>query len=201
MRLRVTKVTRSFGSRRVVGPISFEAGPGRVVGIAGANGSGKTTLLKVVAGLIRPTSGSVDVDGASTRDVPLALGWVAPDLSLYGELTPRENLTFFARVAGRMLTKSEVDDRLEDVGLDSARMTETAARSLSTGQRQRLKLAYAVLLDPALLLLDEPSSNLDEAGRAIVMKVVASQRRRGATVIASNDPRDLALADETVALG
>lgn len=198
--LRVRSVTRSYGSRRVLGPVSFEAAPGRVVGIAGANGSGKTTLLKIVAGLIRPTSGTVDLDGVLTRDVPLSLGWVAPDLALYGELTPPENLVFFGRVAGRAFRTGDVDARLEDVGLDPVRMRDTETRALSTGQRQRLKMAYAVLLDPGLLLLDEPGSNLDEAGRAIVMKVVAAQRRRGTAVIASNDPRDLALADETVAL-
>ena len=187
-------VTRSYGARRVFGPLSLEVSPGRVLGIAGPNGSGKTTLLRTLAGLIRPSSGTVRLDGEDPRDVPHRIGWVAPDLALYGELSAAENLTFFAEVAGRSVSVAE---RLEDVGLANR---SDPSGALSTGQRQRLKLAFALLADPPFLLLDEPTSNLDEAGRAIVMKVVAAQRRRGAAVIASNDARDLALADETISI-
>lgn len=194
MPLVADRLTRSYGARRIYGPLSFEVAPGRVLGIAGANGSGKTTLLKTLAGLIRPSSGSITLSGKSPRDVPERIGWVAPDLSLYAELTPAENLAFFAEVAGRQV---DIEERLADVGLANRDVPTSA---LSTGQRQRLKLAFATLSDPPLLLLDEPTSNLDEAGRAIVMKVVAAQRRRGAAVIASNDPRDLALADETLSI-
>jgi heme exporter protein A len=208
MRLHVDRLTRSFGPRRIFGPLSFEVLPGRVLGIAGQNGSGKTTLLKTLAGLIRPSSGTVSLVTASgagdsrvtPREAPRLLGWVAPDLSLYAELTAAENLSFFARLTGARHENEDLSARLTAVGLDPLRVAGAPAGTLSTGQRQRLKLAFATQHQPGLLLLDEPGSNLDEAGHGVVASVVALQRGRGITVIASNDPRDLALTDERVAL-
>ena len=205
MRLVAENVSRSFGPRRVFGPLSFAMEPGRVLGVAGANGSGKTTLVKVLAGLLRPSSGSVRLEDPAGARLPVreaagAIGWCAPDLSLYGELTPAENLQFFARVAGRPRTTGEIDGRLAFVGLDPKRLRSTRTRFLSTGQRQRLKLAYSVLSSPAVLLLDEPGSNLDEAGHRAVAAIVAGQRERGSVVLATNDPVELALADEKVTL-
>lgn len=204
MRLVADRLVRSFGARRIVGPLSVELLEGRVLGVAGANGSGKTTLLKTVAGLLRPTAGTVQLEenGTSrpTRDVPERIGWVAPDLALYGELTPAENLAFFSRLGGLPVDRSTIDGKLEAVGLDPKRVAALPTRALSTGQRQRVKLAFATLRRPALLLLDEPGANLDVAGREIVRIVVETQRAHGAVVIASNDPGDLALADETVRL-
>ena len=205
MRLEAEKLTRAFGARRIFGPLSFEVAKGGVLGVAGANGSGKTTLLRVLSGLLRPTTGRVAIEGLGgaplpPRDVPWAIGWAGPDLTLYGDLTAAENLEFFAEVAGMPRADVGADARLEGVGLDPRRLEALPSRMLSTGQRQRLKLAYATLSDAPLLLLDEPGANLDEPGRAIVMKVVAAQRAKGATVIASNDPRDLALADRTVTI-
>jgi heme exporter protein A len=207
MRLVAENLSRSFG-RRAFGPVSFRVEAGRVLGVAGENGSGKTTLLKTLAGLIRPSGGWARIflegeearDGHEPRDVTSLIGWCAPDLSLYGELTAQENLTFFERVRGLVPAPGRALALLEGVGLPLESHSKKALSSLSTGQRQRVKLAFATLHEPGLLLLDEPGANLDEAGRSIVEKVVASQRRRGITVIASNDPRDLALSDERVTL-
>jgi len=197
-------LTRSFGRRRIVGPLSFRVSPGRVLGVAGPNGSGKTTLVKTLAGLIRPTTGGVFLEGEggrrSPRDAADRIGWVAPDLALYGELTAAENLRFFARLHGRPDSAAWADETIARVGLDPSRVAATPLRALSTGQRQRIKLVYATLHDPAVLFLDEPSSNLDDAGRAVVAAIVAGQRARGVTVVASNDPGDLALSDERVTL-
>src|SRR5450830_1191364 len=203
MRLVAEGLSRSFGTRKVIGPLSFSLENGRVLGVAGENGSGKTTLLRVLAGLIRPSSGRVvfEEDGMSLapRDASHALGWFAPDLALDGALTAAENLDFFAAVRGLRPDKGAAERWLAGVGLDPRRVADIPLRAL-WGQRQRVKLAYATLHDPGVLLLDEPGANLDEAGRAVVQKVVASQRSRGIAIIASNDLRDLALADERLAL-
>ena len=206
MRLVADSLSRSFGRRRIFGPLSFEVPEGTVLGVAGSNGSGKTTLLKTLAGLIRSSGGSAKIflEGGSTgaghepREIPWCIGWVAPDLALYGELTAEENLDFFERVRGRTSTRAE--DLLAGVGLSESSYSKKSLSSLSTGQRQRVKLAYATLHDPSVLLLDEPSSNLDADGVEVVARVVAAQRSRGIAIIASNDPRDLALADETLSL-
>jgi heme exporter protein A len=204
MRLVADSLSRSFGTRKIIGPLTFCLENGRVLGVAGENGSGKTTLLRVLAGLIRPTGGRVVFENGGEsfvpRDAAHVLGWCAPDLALYPELTAEENLEFFERVRGRTPTPDRARALLEGVGLPSESHSKKSLSSLSTGQRQRVKLAYATLHDPGVLLLDEPGANLDEAGRAVVQKIVASQRARGITIIASNDPRDLALADETVSL-
>lgn len=205
MQLVAEQLSRSFGPRRIFGPLSFQVGPGEVLGVAGANGSGKTTLVKTLLGLVRPSAGKVflaDESGTKTppRDAPWLLGWAAPDLALYGELTAAENLEFFARVAGLTHDEASAVARLAALGLPAERATSVPSASLSTGQRQRLKLAFATLAAPAVLFLDEPTANLDEAGREAVASIVAEQRTRGAVVLASNDPRDLALTDRRVSL-
>jgi heme exporter protein A len=207
MLLLVENLTRSFGARRVFGPLSFEVAPGTVFGVAGANGSGKTTLLKVLAGILRPSGGQARFffegeEGTPRfpRDVPDLLGWCAPDLNLYGELTAEENLLFFERVRGLSASSTHARALLESVGLPPDSHSTKVLSALSTGQRQRVKLAFATLHEPAALFLDEPSSNLDADGVEIVARIVAGQRARGLAVIASNDPRDLALTDARISL-
>lgn len=207
MRLVAEKLCRSFGPRKIFGPLSFATGPGMVLGVAGANGSGKTTLVKTLVGLIRPSSGSVHLEDdarpgerIAVRDARGAVGWCAPDLALYGELTPAENLEFFARVSGHPIPREEAERRIAEVGLDPKRLRTIRTRFLSTGQRQRVKLAYSVLGSPAVLFLDEPGSNLDVAGHRAVEAIVSLQRQRGCVVLATNDPGELALADERVTL-
>ena len=207
MQLIADKLSRSFGARRIFGPFSFEVGPGEVLGVAGANGSGKTTLLRTIVGLLRPSAGSVSVgppgpDGKrpGPRDRPHAFGWAAPDLALYGELTAAENLSFFARVSGKPVSGTRIDEILAGLGLIPDRISATPIRYLSTGQRQRLKLGFATFREPPFVILDEPGSNLDEPGRVVIEKLVAAQRKNGGTIIASNDSRDLSLTDRVLTL-
>ncbi len=171
--------------------------------VTGRNGSGKTTLLKILAGLLRPTSGQVRIEregraltGAERR---LAVGWAGPDLAFYGELTGEENLRFFREAAGQALPGAEIRRRLTGVGLAETAL-DRRVEEYSTGMRQRLRVAFAMLFDPPILLLDEPFSGLDVEGRETVHGLVADARKRGAVVLASNDERDLLEPDRRVEL-
>ncbi len=206
MRLIAENLSRSFSGRRIFGPLSFEVAGGQALGISGRNGAGKTTLLKTIAGLIRPSLGSVvfERDGGLRLDavsVRPFLGWAAPDLALYGELSGLENLQFFHEVSGFPFDEKTARSQFESLGLPR-RAASVPTRTLSTGQRQRLKLAFATSRMPSFLLLDEPSANLDAEGfRAVAMIVEAQRARGGVAIIASNDPRDLGLASATLDLG
>lgn len=170
--------------------------------IAGRNGSGKSTLMRIIAGLLPPSAGRVgvcasgqDLDALSRRAV---IGAVAPDLQLYGELTGAENLRFFAELRGMPLERDRLAALLERVGLKGR--GRELVRNYSSGMRQRLKYAFALLHEPQLLLLDEPTANLDTDGVRMVESVLDEQRRRGAVVIATNEPRELAWGDAVVDL-
>ncbi len=190
--LSAENLSKSFSGTPLFDGVSFEAGTG-LLAVAGPNGSGKTTLLKILAGLLSPTAGRVRVeqDGRALAgsEKRLAIGWAGPDLELYGELTGEENLRFFRKAAGQPAGDDAIRSRLADAGL-----SEAAARrrvdAYSTGMRQRLRLAFALLFDPPVLVLDEPYSGLDVSGREVVRRVVTAARSRGAVVLASNDERD-----------
>lgn len=205
-RLRIDDVRKSYGPRRVLPGITLEAGPGETVAVVGPNGSGKSTLLKIVAGLLRPTRGAVGltIRGREVSDVAerrRAVGYAAPDLTLYPELTGRENLHFFGAVRGEPLSDEETDRRLDAVGLKGRGGDPVSV--YSSGMRQRLRLAFAWRGgDAPLLLLDEPSLALDEKGVALIADMVDRQRdRRGVTLVATNDAREAALAERRIVLG
>lgn len=172
--------------------------------VTGRNGSGKTTLLKILAGLLSPTAGRVRVerDGRALAgdERRLAIGWAGPDLTFYGDLTGEENLRFFRQAAGRALPDAEIRRRLAETGLAETAVSRRV-EEYSTGMRQRLRIAFALLFDPAIVLLDEPFTGLDVEGREIVHASIAAARRRGAVVLASNDERDFVEPDRRVALG
>ncbi len=193
---------KRYGRLRVFRDIRAEAHSGQVLVLAGPNGSGKSTLLRIVAGLTRPTSGQVlftrDGRPLPAEERRRLTGLVAVDVALYGELTAWENLSFFARVRGLRLAPEEGERWLEEVGL--AGRGQDPVQTYSSGMRQRLKFACAMLHRPALLLLDEPGASLDEAGRDMVAGLIARQRRHGLVVLATNDPEEVAHGDVIVRL-
>jgi len=201
--LTAENLSKSFSGPPLFRDLSLSIAGG-FVGVAGRNGSGKTTLLKILAGLARPTGGRVRLerDGRPLAEPArrLAVGWSGPDLELYDELTAEENLLFFRRAAGFPEGRDEARRRLRECGLAEEALGRQVAE-FSTGMRQRLRLAFATLFDPEVLLLDEPANGLDAEGRGILSALVERARRRGAVVVASNDERDLARADERVELG
>ena len=191
-----------FAPGRGLEPVSFaHEGPG-CVAIVGPNGAGKSTLLRVVAGLLRPSAGAVTVTADGRAIAPPArrsiVGFASPELAFYDELTVEETLAFVAEARNLDDRAGHVRCALDRVGLASRAHDRVAA--LSSGMRQRLRLAFALLHRPPILLLDEPGSHLDDEGRALTAAIVAEQRREGLVMLATNDERESALADSRIEL-
>lgn len=203
--VRLDKVEHHFGARRVFSPIEAAFASGETGVFTGANGAGKSTLFRIVAGLLQPSGGSVQVvRGAESLDALARrahIGYVSPDLTLYRELTGAENLQFFSELQGKELRKSELAEMLAEVGLKGRGRDLVGA--YSSGMRQRLKYAFALLNAPPILLLDEPTANLDVAGVEMVERIIARQREHpqgGITLIATNEPRELDWGDRLIRL-
>ena len=205
IRVEFSEVAKRFDERVVFRSVSGAAAPGEVLAVTGPNGSGKSTLLSILCGLLRPTRGEVRYlrceDEVELRriDWKRELGTVAPAMSLYEELDAMENLRFFARVRGLSSAGDRCRECLDQVGLDPHR--RTLVGGYSTGMHQRLKIAQAMLHDPGVLFLDEPSSNLDPAGRDWLEEWVRSAVEQAKTVVlATNDTREMAWGTRHVAL-
>jgi heme ABC exporter ATP-binding subunit CcmA len=200
--LKVTNLCKYYSRTLLFKGISFELGAGEILGITGWNGSGKSTLLRIIAGLVRPTAGQVEMS-YEDETIPKEsrrrfLGMVAPALALYEELTALENMEFFCKVRGVSYDRGNCLHIMERVGL--AEHVHKMCRNYSSGMKQRLKLVQALLHDPPLLLLDEPGCNLDSKGMKIVEEITLEQRRFGMTVIASNEKREVDYADRVINL-
>jgi heme exporter protein A len=200
--LKVQDISKHFGGTLLFENISFSLENGDVFAITGWNGSGKSTLMRIIAGLVRPSTGDIEmvsnetaVSKASKRKF---IGFVAPALSLYDELTGFENLSFFHKVRGGNGDHSGCRDVMRMVGLDG--QEKKTCKEYSSGMKQRLKLAQALIHKPPLLLLDEPGSNLDNKGIKIVEDIIGEQRKIGMTIIASNEKREVDYADRILNL-
>lgn len=226
MKIRARHLGKSYNRRTVFRDLSFEHGSG-VMGIAGSNGSGKSTLIQIVAGLMKPTSGSVEwirEGRAATReegftevgaeeqvlergDLTSLVGFVAPYMEYYEELTARENMNFLQQLAaGRggnhpeNNTKSGVLEHLVHL-FDASSFIDQPYGSLSTGQRQRIKMIAAGVHTPAFYCLDEAAANLDEQGWQQLSTWLDLLRSRQTTIfLASNDPRELDWCDRILSL-
>ena len=187
--LTARRVFKRYESRLVLRDLSFEIAPGSCVAVLGPNGAGKSTLLRLVAGLIAPSRGEVLWNDAATRG-QCALS--APDAPVYRELTCLENLQFFSGGADVQSLQTHLTD------WNLGQRADDLAGELSSGLRARLGLAVAAWFEPPILLLDEPSANLDEGGRELVERLIAAQRARGVTLLATNDARDLSWCDGEV---
>jgi len=194
----LSEVTKLFGRFAALRALSASFAAGRLSVIVGDNGAGKSTLLRVMAGLIRPTHGEVSVLGSrQLRNTAAQLGYMAHAPLLYDELDALENLTYVARLYG-MRDDERCREAIRAVGLDPA--LKRRVGQYSQGMRQRLSLARAILNDPAVLLLDEPFSNVDVASAHDMVALLGSMRDAGKTVIVvTHQPALLeAVADETV---
>lgn len=181
----VEHLRKSFDGRVAVDDVSFSVEPGEVFGLLGPNGAGKSTTMSMIAGLVEPDSGNVTVtsgDGVPV-DRRLLLGVVPQDLAIYPDLTLRENLTFFGSLYGltRDDLRGRVDAALERVGLTDRQTSLT--RTLSGGMKRRLNFAVALLHQPKLLILDEPTVGVDPQSRAHLMDCVRDLAQAGMAVI------------------
>jgi len=174
--LTVRALTKRFGSRTALAPLSFELEPGQLVGIIGPNGAGKTTLLSILAGVSQPSAGEVLQPAGK-------VGWVPQQAALYSKLSVAENLRLFARLEKvddpdatvlRMLGQTDLEDRAGDeIG------------KLSGGNQQRVNIAIGLLCEPAVLLLDEPSASLDPRQRERLWEFIGGLAADGTTVVFS----------------
>ncbi len=166
-------VTKRYGAREALRGVSFEAPPGERLAVIGPNGAGKTTLLSILAGIRQPDSGSITVPGE--------VGWVPQQAALYRRLTVEENLRLFARLERCADVEDAVERMLEQTGLRERRGDQIG--TLSGGNQQRVNIAIGLLSEPAVLLLDEPSTGLDPRQRERLWQFVLGLAGQGTTVI------------------
>ena len=192
--IQVENLTKTFrdkarGQRAVVDHISFEVGDGEILGLLGPNGAGKTTTLRMLATLLKPTSGRAVVGGhdvtAEPAEVRRQIGFLSGDMGLYHRLTPREILRVFGRLNG--LDEVRLRVRIEEAVamLHMQDFMDTKVDQLSTGMRQRAALARTLLHDPPILILDEPTGGLDVPTARVIEEFIVQAKRSGKCILYS----------------
>ena len=185
--LEVKGVTKNYGKLTAVTGVSFRADDGETIGLLGPNGAGKTTTVSVIAGLLSPDSGEVLIEGqqvkSDTDPVKLKIGLVPQDMALYDKLSARDNLNFFAALYSLVGEKARqaITEALSLVGL-SDRASDKVG-TFSGAMKRRLNLAAALLHDPQILLLDEPTVGVDPQSRNAIFENLESLKKRGKTLI------------------
>ncbi len=185
--LRLAGLVKKFGATVAVDGLSLEVGRGEVLGFLGPNGAGKTTTLGMIVGAIRPDAGVVEIDGAAPSEatVRASVGIAPQSLALYDELTARENLRFFARLYGLSAgtARARVDELLQQVELTPR--ADDRVGGFSGGMKRRLNLAAALVHDPQLVLLDEPTAGVDPQSRNQILELVRGLAGAGKTLLYS----------------
>ncbi|HLA87925.1 MAG TPA: ABC transporter ATP-binding protein [Anaerolineales bacterium] len=187
----VQNLTRKFGDFVAVDHINFEVHKGEIVGYLGPNGSGKTTTIRMLLGLLKPSDGSANVLGydvfKQSEEVRARVGYMSQKFAIYDDLTTLENLTFYGGVYG-ITDKDRIAHTLELVGLNGHESTLT--RDLSTGWRQRLSLGIALVHEPKLLFLDEPTSGVDPTARRAFWDLIYELAEGGVTILVTTHYMD-----------
>jgi ABC-2 type transport system ATP-binding protein len=183
----VHELTRKFGGFVAVDHVSFSVAPGEIFGFLGANGAGKSTTIRMLCGLLKPTSGSATVDGVDVgRDpesVKRRIGYMSQKFSLYELLTVNQNIELYGGIYGLARAKREERRRfvIEMAGLEGRE--KTLSRDLPGGYRQRLALGCAILHEPRILFLDEPTGGVDPVSRRHFWRLIDELSRAGVTVL------------------
>jgi len=184
--LNLSNVGKRYGSIVAVDDLTFRVNPGEIFGFLGPNGAGKTTTISMISGLVKPDSGRIELNGGAGPDQPearRAIGVAPQSLAIYEELTGAENLTFFGKLAG--LRDAALRERVA-WSLDFVALNDRQAdrvKTYSGGMKRRLNLAVALVHDPPLLLLDEPTVGVDPQSRNAMFEKILELKSRGKTVI------------------
>ena len=183
--LEIAGVWKYYGDFPALREVRLNIAPGSTMALLGRNGAGKTTLLRIIAGLSRPSRGSIRIHGSEAHEQATRrrIGILGHGIALYDELSAIENLTLFGRLYGLPDPRIRAGEMLERVGL--GRVRDGLAREFSRGMRQRLAVGRAFLHDPEVLLLDEPFTALDDRAIAVLQSMIKEMRERGRTIIMS----------------
>ncbi|MFH1049781.1 MAG: ABC transporter ATP-binding protein [bacterium] len=202
--LQANNISKKFDRRKpLFENINFTLSNGKAIAITGKNGSGKSTLLKITAGLLSLSSGEIKFEIAQKpvlqENFNVYYGFVAPYLNLYEEFTAPEHMKLHAELKGIDFKQSRAGELLDRFNLSNSK--DKYISKFSSGMKQRLKLILAIYNEPPVLFLDEPYSNLDEAGIKIVTDLIIRHKSNGGgIIIATNDEREKALCDEIISL-
>jgi ABC-type multidrug transport system ATPase subunit len=175
--------------KRAVDGVSFRVQPGNIYGLLGPNGAGKTTTLRMISGLVTPTSGTARVAGHDVTTEPLAvkrsIGFLTANTGLYQRLTPRDVFRYFGELQG--YTRERAEARAEELirWLDMSDFADLRCGALSTGQRQRTNIGRALVADPPVLVMDEPTLGLDVLSNRMILEFIRRERQAGKTIILS----------------
>lgn len=192
--IKASKLSRDFGSLKAIQELDLEVEKGKIYGFLGPNGCGKTTAIRMLTGLLKPTSGDVEVLGLKlpkyAEKLRLHIGYMTQKFSLYDDLTVKENLKFVAQIYGLsgQQQKKRIDELLHIYGLEVNK--NQLAGSMSGGQRQRLGLSAAVLHKPELLFLDEPTSAVDPENRREFWEQLFDLSDKGTSILVSTHYMD-----------
>lgn len=187
--IKVENLSKQYHEVKAVNDISFTVNTGDIYGFLGQNGAGKSTTIRMLLTLIAPTAGTIELFGknlhANRREVLQQIGAVIEKPDLYKYLTGYENLSLFARMSGVKVTQKKLADQLEQVGLSGR--AHSKVRTYSQGMKQRLGIAIALIHDPKLIILDEPTNGLDPQGIADIRNLILHlSRHQGKTILVSS---------------
>ncbi|WP_459503382.1 ABC transporter ATP-binding protein [Bacillus sp. C1] len=183
----VDHITKSFGKKEVVKNVSFEVGKGEIFGLLGPNGAGKSTTISMICGLISYDEGDIKVGGRSVKEYPLdakrKIGIVPQDIALYPTLSAKENLIFWGKMYGLSgaIAKKRADEVLAYVGLQER--AKDKIETFSGGMKRRINIGAALMHEPELLIMDEPTVGIDPQSRNHILETIKGLNEKGMTVI------------------
>jgi len=188
-RIVVQELQRSFGNLRAVDGLSFTVAAGEIYGLLGPNGAGKTTALRILAGLLKPDGGLAQLDGVQVGEDSIEtrrrIGFVTGSAGLYGRLSARELLIYTASLYGVPTEQIHARIGLLSERLGLAALLDRRCEGLSTGQKQRVSIARALVHDPGVLILDEPTTGLDVIASQGLRDAISAERERGKAIVLS----------------